>query len=293
MQILKGPTKGVRSLAFSPDGNSLAAGCYDGTLRLWNLLTGEAMRLGSFGTTPKSLIWTPDGLRIIWSCGSFGFGRVCWTTIDGLTEELIGKAHDAAGVCLTPDGRTLYAATAHAICRRDIVTGIELRAWKTVSPAFLAVSPDGGTLASTHPHSPLAEVDVFHVALWDIATGTQRTRLLECNQFSDGVAFAPDGTRLAALGHESLWLWEFPACRVVTSHPSRKFYTGLAFSSDSRILATSNNDGMIRFWDSATGGAIKVFDWDMEKALCIAFSTDGTRAAAGSAKGKIVVWDLD
>src|SRR5579883_633657 len=144
MQILKGPTKGVRSLAFSPDGNSLAAGCYDGTLRLWNLLTGEAMRLGSFGTTPKSLIWTPDGLRIIWSCGSFGFGRVCWTTIDGLTEELIGKAHDAAGVCLTPDGRTLYAATAHAICRRDIVTGIELRAWKTVSPAFLAVPRTGG-----------------------------------------------------------------------------------------------------------------------------------------------------
>jgi WD40 repeat protein len=187
----------------------------------------------------------------------------------------------------------LYAATRSAIRRWDVAAELELPRWRTISPGFLAVSADGRTLASTHPLSPLAKVNSFHVTLWDTATGEKKTHLKECAGFFDGVAFSPDGTRLAALGHQSLWLWELPSCRAICRRPSKKSYTGLAFSPDSQLLATSCNDGKVRFWDGQEAEPLKVFDWEIDKVLCVAFAPDGMRAAAGGALGNLVVWDVD
>jgi WD40 repeat protein len=211
------------------------------------------------------------------------------------------RDREVGGICLSPDGGALYAATQGAVRRWDVATGGALASWPTaapaswpaVSPGFLAVSADGQTLASTHPLSPLARTVPFHVALWDVATGRQRAQLLDCREFFDGVAFSPEGARLAALGHQSLWLWELPGGRPVAQRPSRKFYTGLAFSPDGRLLATSSNDGAVRFWDGRSAEPLQTFAWEVGKVLCLAFSPDGMRAAAGGSTGDIVVWDVD
>jgi WD40 repeat protein len=293
VQILKGFRKGVRSVAFSPDGARLAAGGYDGGLRLWELRGGEATRLNRAGATLRNLVWVPDGSAVFWTGCGYSANSVCRTTVTGQTEALTLTDNEVGGICLAPDGRTLYAAARSAIRRWDIATGRALTSWRTTSPGFLAVSPDGQTLASTHPHSVLARNVAFHVALWDVATGRRRARLLDCRELYDGVAFSPEGTRLAALGHQSLWLWEMPAGRPVAQRPSKKFYTGLAFSPDGRLLATSGNDGAVRFCDGHTAEPLQTFAWDLGKVLCVAFSPDGMRAAAGGSTGDIVVWDVD
>jgi WD40 repeat protein len=113
------------------------------------------------------------------------------------------------------------------------------------------------------------------------------------NEFFDGVAFSADGTRLAVLGHQTLWLWEMPSGRLVARRPGKKNYTGLSFSPDGRLLATSGNDGTVRFWDGSTADPIRAFDWEIGKVLSVAFAPDGMRAAAGGSLGNIVVWDVD
>lgn len=293
VRIFKGSGRGVRSLAFSPDGTSLAASGYDRKIRLWNLSTGKGEPLVSLGATAMSLAWSPDGRSIFWSCGPTESDWACRTTVTGRTTEFVAGEKAVGAVRISPDGGTLYVATRNGIRRWDLSTESELPAWPCVSPGHLAVSADGRTLASAHPHWPLAEIDAFHVALWDTASGEQTTRLTECTEFFDGLCFTPDGTRLAAVSHQSLWLWELPSGRAICRRPSKKFYTGLAVSPNGRLLATSCNDGTVRFWSAGDGEPLEVFDWEIDKVLCVAFAPDGTRAAAGGAIGRLVVWDVD
>ena len=49
----------------------------------------------------------------------------------------------------------------------------------------------------------------------------------------------------------------------------------------------------MKFLDAGTGAVIRKFNWKLGPLVSVAFSPDGTLAAAGSAGGKIVVWDVD
>jgi WD40 repeat protein len=50
---------------------------------------------------------------------------------------------------------------------------------------------------------------------------------------------------------------------------------------------------MVKLYDVASGELTKVFTWDIGRTRSVAFSPDGTLAAAGSDTGKVVVWDVD
>lgn len=294
MQILQGPKKGVRRVAFSPDGRQLAAGSYDRSLRVFDLANGEQRRLAVSSATPLSMAWSPDGKCLYWSWCPFENGGVTSVSLQSEPNMLLTRTADVCGVCPAPDGKRLYVATADTILRWTLKPQLTpLSDWPAESPGCLAVSADGKMLASTHPHHPLAEVDAHYVALWDTRTGREKKRLLECRDFFDGVGFSPDGKRLVAVGHQSIWLWELPSGKPLANHASKKFFTDLAWSPLGTVFATSGNDGEIRFWDGRSGAASGVYSWGLEKALCVAFAPDGMRAAAGDSTGKIVVWDVE
>jgi WD40 repeat protein len=50
---------------------------------------------------------------------------------------------------------------------------------------------------------------------------------------------------------------------------------------------------LVKFFDAETGELLRKFQWKLGPLRCVAFSPDGTLAAAGSEDGKIVVWDMD
>jgi WD40 repeat protein len=52
-------------------------------------------------------------------------------------------------------------------------------------------------------------------------------------------------------------------------------------------------DGTARVWDQNTGAEIRSFDWGIGKVTVAAVSPDGTLCAAGSADGRVIVWDVD
>jgi len=102
-------TLGVAAVAFSPDGATLAAGCADGTIRLWDIASGELRRAfsGHVGVV-KRLAFAPDGRTL----ASQGEDRVLnlWHLATGQRLfSLDTHGHEPYGLAFSGDGRLLVA----------------------------------------------------------------------------------------------------------------------------------------------------------------------------------------
>jgi WD40 repeat protein len=108
------------------------------------------------------------------------------------------------------------------------------------------------------------------------------------------LAFSPDGSVLAGTAGIRLRIWDLTTDREVAHHKrGPKHFQGLAFTADGRFLATVSNDETVRVWDARSWEEHTTYTWKVGKLLNIAFAPDGLRAAAGSDKGHIVLWDVD
>ena len=79
----------------------------------------------------------------------------------------------------------------------------------------------------------------------------------------------------------------------VIRNDKRRDFTGIAFHPSGRYLAATSNDATVKLYDTTTWEVARTFTWNIGKMRSIAFSHDGTLAAAGSDTGKVVVWDVD
>ncbi len=79
----------------------------------------------------------------------------------------------------------------------------------------------------------------------------------------------------------------------VVENDNKKHFTGIAFHPSGRYLAATSNDATVKLYDTTTWEVARTFTWEIGRMRSIAFSPDGTLAAAGSDTGKVVVWDVD
>lgn len=138
----------VWCIALSPDGQTIAAGLYDGTIVL-RRTTGEVMaRLPVGHGVIMGVAWFPDGRRL---AGASKNGPVCVWDVDErrLIRELPGA--DTMAVAVSSDGRTVAGGFANGeITAWDAESGDQLLNMQAHTQAVwcLAFSPDGRTLAS-------------------------------------------------------------------------------------------------------------------------------------------------
>ena len=198
----------VTSVAVAPDGNWLACGGMDGTVRIWELDTGQ-QRAALTGHESSdyggvaSVAVAPDGNWLA-SGGSDGTVRI-WDVATGkeratLTGHECSRYGGVASVAVAPDGSWLASAGTDGTVRIwDPATGQE-RATLTSHMAgphgAVAVAPDGTWLASGGSDGM--------VRIWDSVTWRERATLIghDIGIFGGvtSVAVAPDGTWLASAG---------------------------------------------------------------------------------------------
>jgi WD40 repeat protein len=143
-QTLEGHSDSVMSVAFSPDGSKVASGSYDRTVRVWNVVTGQAEQtLEGHWRSVTSVAFSPDGSKV--ASGSRDDTVRVWNVATGQAEQTLGTGwRSVSSVAFSPDGSKVMSESdnCRAVQEWDVVTR---QAEQTLegSASSVAFSPDG------------------------------------------------------------------------------------------------------------------------------------------------------
>jgi WD40 repeat protein len=301
--ILTGHKGAVFSVAFSPNGRTLASGSADSEIRVWDVRghTEVGVPLADHQGFVYSVAFSPDGSTLASGSGDGTIRLWDTQTRKQPSEQLTGHGSYVYSVAYSPDGQTLASGSNDGTLRlwevSDWRNPKPLATLPTGSPAWsVAFSPDGGTLASGSGDGK--------VRLWDVRDrrkpkGPNNTVDSHANVVYS-VAFSPDGRTLAGGGDDGeVRLWDVRNPRqaielrpITAGNPSP--IRSIAFSRDGRTLATGSEDGTARLWDVNTREEVGApLEGHAGVVSGVAFSPDGRTLATGSWDETVRLWTLD
>jgi hypothetical protein len=293
-------------LAFSPDAHTLAVSTGGGTVRLWDVRTGEARltltevseRAGQVAEAITCLAFAPDG-RHLWT-GSRRGQVTRWDTGTGRRELLVQRRGWVHAVAVSPDGALLAVA--------DAVTGISCWELPGCAPRpplsqprrgnpqgveRLAFSPDGAALAAGYWDG--------EVRLWDVTGGAERPGLRGPSTHVHSLSFSADG-RTLAVGfrrevtmrgwgppHPAL-LWDTARGSVRLAVAGDQPTLAAALTPDGRWLLTGDEGRRLRVWDARTGAEALAVLWHRAMVCAVALAPGGRTVATCGLDGTARLW---
>ncbi|KAJ5503990.1 hypothetical protein N7463_006864 [Penicillium fimorum] len=146
LQTLEGHSHSVRSVAFSPDGLTLASGSRDNTIKLWDTATGtQRQTLEGHSDWVITVAFSPDGLTL--ASGSRDNTIKIWDTATGTQRQTLeGHSDPISSVVFSPDGLTLVSGSDDSTIKLwDTATGIQRQTLEghLDRVSSVAFSPDG------------------------------------------------------------------------------------------------------------------------------------------------------
>ena len=305
---LTGHTAEVWGVAYHPDGSQMATSSSDGTIKLWDSISGQALHTLARDGTPVFFIdYHPDGTRL---AAAYADGTVTiWSLESGqVSQTLSGHADLVFDVAFSPAGKYLATGSVDQTAKLwDVQTGealLTLSGYQRLVN-YVAFSPDGNLLA--------AGGEDGSVRLWNVTTllsdgltassdttGRELVKLQVAGGSHNGAAFSPTGKYLAT-GTETglVKIWDVAAS--VAASAGRELLTlyghsgpvvPTAFSPDGLKLATGSFDGTAKVWDVQSGQELFTLAGHTSGLLSLAFSPQGTHLITANWDGTAKVWNL-
>jgi WD40 repeat protein/tRNA A-37 threonylcarbamoyl transferase component Bud32 len=286
----KGPKRLVQwtSVAFSADGEWVAAGSAAGFVRVWDGKTAQEF-LNPTGASVSGLAFTSsrDG-RPILAAACADYTVRAWFMRSGEPAfTLRGHRGAVTAVASSSDGARLVSASRDRTVKlwdiRRHYDDLTLPA--SAGYTSVSFSPAGQYFASATRDNALR--------IWDMTTGKVIARLRSLRESVNGLAFSPDGLQLACAGSDgTVRIREVPSGRetlCLRGHDGSVLT--VAFEPDGGRLASAGEDGTVRLWELPSGLETLCLRGHDGTVHAVAFSPDGSRLASAGKDGVVRVWD--
>ncbi len=287
-QVLTGHTDSVVSIAYSPDGQTIASGSEDSTVRIWNADTGAQIQtLQGHTDRVNSVAYSPDGQTI--ASGGFDETVRIWNANTGAEIRALEYPGWVFTVAYSPDGQTIVAGGGGSgVYVWSVSTGERLRilTGHTGVVYSAAYSPDGQTLATGSEDST--------IRIWNANTGAHLRTLQGHTAPVNSVAYSPDGQTLVSGSFDyKVRLWNVntgASIRTIEEHTNWVF--SVAYSPDGQKIASGSGDNTVRTWNADTGAHITTFRGHTDLVRSVAYSPDGQKFASGGDDNTVRLWKI-
>ena len=286
----------IDTLTFSPDGQHLACGSLDGSVRLCNLDGSEPIVLAQATNDVQTMAFSQDGQLL---ATAFRDGPIdIWDVqsrepVDRLELGYFGAAY----VTFLSEPTRIVALAADGSCQQ---WEIERRSVKSLPSQKL----ERWQLAARGPDSQSVTLVLQsgELAAWNLVSGERRTisnalfkaRPPGMNWAAPGMSWDPAGKTLAIGRMGSVDLVSGSGAqsqRSLGGH--RGVVNALDFNANGAVLAAgSSSDPHLKLWDTASGELLAALSEPQSRTRAVCFSPDGRFVAAGGGDKLIWVWEL-
>ncbi len=285
----------VDSLAFSPDGKTIAVASSAGTW-LYSadaLDTAEDPLVIAGASAATTLAFSPDGKLL--ATGEQEAVRV-WNLADQKEVFSFESYYWVESLAFSPDSKILAVGESDYVIRLwDMEDGTQIRAQEghTSTIYDLAFTADGTVLASTGADGS--------IRLWDMSDGSEVTTIEAAYDYINSVAFSPDGKVLvSASDDDSIHLWDTKTGSEILAITEFQDTEGkdlsytenmntVDFTPDGKAFAVGSDDDHVRIYDlEGEQLAIINTEYDVES---LAYSPDGKRIATIGYDTFVGLWD--
>jgi WD40 repeat protein len=283
---------GISGIGFTENGVTLATWGPWGA-SFWDTASGQSIaRMQPPGDAQAVGALAPDGRTLatvdgreptvkLWDAVAFDQKSAPRAVLRGHTGTL-------SALSFSPDGKLLASSASDNSLKvwkfsstgnEQISLRYSLQGLQTPAAA-LAFSPHGRWLASASRDG--------NVRLWDMRSGHEQHTLSHPTKLIASLQFSPDGKSLAVWSAHGVKLWNVGTGGAQASPRLSGPLRALAFSPESKRLATAENDGAVVVWSAANGEQLQTMRL-AGPVYQVAFAPDGGHLATANGNGTVYV----